>query len=58
MKKKLLSKILFYYSAVASLFIAISTAYSSKTLGSVIFTIFFLPVCAYFIIEFFNQKRG
>jgi len=58
MKKKLLPKILFYYSALASFFVAVSAALTSKTLGPVIFVLLFLPVTAFFVIEFFKQLRA
>lgn len=58
MKKNLLSKILFFYSAIASLFVTVSAALTSKTLGSTVFVLLFLPVTAYFIIEFFKKLRG
>jgi len=56
--KKLLPKILFYYSAIASFLITISVVLTSQTLGPVIFAILFLPVTAYFIIEFFKQMHS
>lgn len=56
--KKALPKLLFYYSAVASFLITVSTIFTSYTLGPVIFATLFLPVTAYFIIEFFKQMRG
>lgn len=58
MKKNLLSKILFFYSAIASFFVTVSAALTSKTLGPVIFVFLFLPVAAYFMIEFFKQLKG
>lgn len=56
--KKTLPKLLFYYSAVASFLITVSTIFTSYTLGPVIFATLFLPVTAYFIIEFFRKVRG
>lgn len=55
---KLLPKILFYYSAIASFLITISTVFASQSIGPVIFATLFLPVTAYFIIEFFKQMRS
>ena len=58
MKKNILSKILFFYSAIASFFVTVSAALTSKTLGSTIFVLLFLPVAAYFVIEFFKTIRA
>lgn len=56
--KKLLPKVLFYYCAIAAFFITISTIFTSQGLAPVIFAILFLPIAAYFVIEFFKQVRG
>lgn len=56
--KNLLPKILFYYSALASLTITVSAVFTSHSLAPIIITTLFLPVTAYFIIEFFQQIRS
>jgi hypothetical protein len=56
--KNLLPKVLFYYCAFGAFFITISTVLTSQTMGPVIFATLFLPVTAYFIIEFFKQMRA
>lgn len=56
--KKILPKILFFYSALASILITVSIVFTSSSLAPVIFATLFLPVTAYFIIEFFKQLRG
>lgn len=56
--KNFFSKALFYYSAIAAFLITISTVFTSQTIGPVIFTFLFLPITAYFVIEFFKQLRG
>lgn len=56
--KNFLPKILFYYSAIAAFFITISLAFTSQAVGPFVFTVFFLPVAAYFVIEFFKHLRG
>jgi len=53
-----MTKILFYYSVLASLFITVSSVLTSQTLGPVIFSTLFLPVTAYFVIEFFKTIRS
>lgn len=58
MKKNILSKTLFFYSAIASFFVTVSAALTSKTLGSTVFVLLFLPVAAYFVIEFFKTIRA
>ena len=55
--KNFLSKALFFYSAIASLIITVSLVLTSDTLAPVIFAVLFLPVTAYFIVEFFKQTR-
>lgn len=55
---KLLPKILFYYCAVASFFITVSLVFTSQNIIPVIFATLFLPVTAYFVIEFFKQMRS
>lgn len=55
--KTALPKILFYYSAAVSLFIAISTVLTSQTGAPVVFVTLFLPVVGYFIVEFFKHLR-
>ena len=60
-KKKILSNILFYYSAIASFFIAISAAINSEHstgINSVVFVMLFLPVTSYFIVEFFRHLKS
>ncbi|OGY24616.1 MAG: hypothetical protein A2172_03870 [Candidatus Woykebacteria bacterium RBG_13_40_15] len=56
--RRFLPKLLFYYSAIAAFLITISTIFSSQSIGPVIFATLFLPVTAYFIIEFFKQVRS
>lgn len=56
--RKSFAKALFYYSAIASFIIAASAVLSSRALAPVIFAILFLPVAAYFVIEFFGQIRS
>lgn len=50
-------KILFYYCAITAFLITVSTVFTSQTIGPVIFATLFLPVTAYFVIEFFKQLR-
>lgn len=56
--RSLLQKLLFYYCAIAAFLITISTIFTSQTIGPVIFATLFLPVTAYFIIEFFKQMHA
>ena len=56
--RRFLPKLLFYYSAIAAFLITISTIFTSQSIGPVIFSILFLPVTAYFIVEFFKQIRS
>jgi hypothetical protein len=56
--RRFLPKLLFYYSAIAAFLITISTIFSSQSIGPVIFATLFLPVTAYFLIEFFKQIRS
>lgn len=56
--KNVMPKILFMYCAVASFLITVSTIFTAQTMGSVIFATLFLPVAAYFIIEFFKQMHS
>jgi uncharacterized protein YgiM (DUF1202 family) len=56
--KSFLPKVLFYYSAVASFFITVSLVFTSQSLVPIIFAILFLPVTAYFVIEFFKQIKS
>lgn len=51
-------KLLFYYSAAASLFITASMVFTSQTAAPLIFAVLFLPVTAYFVVEFFNGIRS
>jgi hypothetical protein len=55
--KSFMPKLLFFYSAIASLLITVSLVLTSNTFGPVIFATLFLPVTAYFIIEFFKQMH-
>lgn len=56
--KSFMPKALFYYSALASIFITVSIISTSQTLIPVIFAVLFLPVTSYFVIEFFRKMRG
>lgn len=56
--KLFMPKLLFYYSAIASFLITLSTVLTSNTIGPVVFATLFLPVTAYFVIEFFKQMRS
>jgi len=56
--RRFLPKLLFYYSAIAAFLVTISTIFTSQTIGPVIFATLFLPVTAYFVIEFFKQVRS
>jgi 4-hydroxybenzoate polyprenyltransferase len=53
-----MSKILFYYSAIMAFFVSISLVATSESLPPVFFAIFFLPVTAYFVLEFSKHLRG
>lgn len=55
---KTLPKILFFYSAIASFFIAVSTILTSQSGAPVIFATLFLPVVAYFTTEVFINLRS
>jgi hypothetical protein len=52
------NRFLFYYSAIASLFITISLVFTSQSIIPVVFATLFLPVTAYFTIEFFKHLKG
>lgn len=54
----MIGKILFYYSLIASLLITASVLFAYKSTGPAIFAFLFLPVAAYFVIDFFNKLRG
>ena len=56
--QKVLPKILFLYSAIASLFIAVSITLTTESFIPVIFGVLFLPVAGYFISETFKQFRS
>ncbi len=56
--KNLLPKALFFYSAAASFFIAISTILTTQSGGPLIFATLFLPVVAYFVLEIFGNLRS
>lgn len=58
MLKKILSIVFFSYCVLASLFIAVSGAFTIRSHQSVVFQILFLPLVAYFIIEILLQLRG
>lgn len=49
--------LLFYYSLIASILITASAALTSKEAGPFIFVLLFLPVTAYFLVEFFRDVR-
>lgn len=55
---KILPKLLFLYSAVAAFLITASSVLTSNTIGPVIFSTLFLPVTAYFVVEFFKELRS
>jgi uncharacterized protein YgiM (DUF1202 family) len=56
--RNLMPKLLFYYCAITAFLITVSTVFTSQTIGPVIFATLFLPVAAYFVIEFFKQLRS
>lgn len=53
-----MSKVLFYYSAIASFVITASLVLTSNSITPVVFAVLFLPVAAYFVSEFFHQMRS
>lgn len=55
---KILPKLLFLYSAIAAFLITASSVLTSNTIGPVIFSTLFLPVTAYFVVEFFKELRS
>src|SRR5260221_2143327 len=54
--QKILEKVIFFYSAVASLLITIGTVGSATNTLPVIFVILFLPVTSYFLVEFIETN--
>ena len=58
MKKNILPKLLFFYSAIAALFVALSTLSSAKSTEPVIFQLLFLPVVAYFLVESIRKIKN
>lgn len=54
--KKILSKSLFIYSAIASVLIAASSFYTLRGVNLAVFSLLFLPVVAYFVVELFNKN--